>query len=105
MVKFEMVKFAVIETGGKQYRVSAGDKIKIEKTAHKDGKLAFDKVLLSVDGDDIKIGLPYLDNAKIEGKVVREGRDKKKLVFRYHSKTRYRKTKGHRQQFMEVEIL
>ena len=100
-----MSKFSVIETGGKQYRVSTGDKIKIEKAASEDGKLAFDKVLLTVDGDSIQIGLPYLDNAKIEGKVVREGRDKKKLVFRYHSKTRYRKTKGHRQHFTEVEIL
>ena len=100
-----MSKFSVIETGGKQYRVSTGDKIKIEKAASEDGKLAFDKVLLTVDGDSIQIGLPYLDNAKIEGKVVREGRDKKKLVFRYHSKTRYHKTKGHRQHFTEVEIL
>jgi large subunit ribosomal protein L21 len=100
-----MAKFAVIETGGKQYRVSSGDKIKIEKTAHSDGKLAFDKVLLTVDGDEIKIGLPYLDNAKIEGKVLRDARDKKKIVFRYHSKTRYRKLKGHRQHFTEVEIL
>lgn len=101
----EMAKFAVIETGGKQYRVSSGDKIRIEKSAHKDGKLAFDKVLLTVDGDEVKIGFPYVNGAKIESKIVREGRDKKKLVFRYHSKTRYRKTKGHRQQFTEVEIL
>lgn len=100
-----MAKFSIIETGGKQYKVSSGDKIKIEKIAHEGGKLAFDKVLLSVDGDEVKIGLPYLDRVKIEGKVVREGRDKKKLVFRYHSKTRYRKTKGHRQEFTEVEIL
>lgn len=100
-----MAKFAVIETGGKQYRVSAGDKIKIEKAVHSDGKLLFDKVLLIVDGDEVKIGLPYLDGVKIESKVLRDARDKKKLVFRYHSKTRYRKTKGHRQHFTEVEIL
>jgi large subunit ribosomal protein L21 len=100
-----MAKFAVIETGGKQYRVSAGDKIKIEKAAHEDGKLSFDKVLLTVDGDEIKIGLPYVDGVKIESKVLRDARDKKKLVFRYHAKTRYRKTKGHRQHFTEVEIL
>lgn len=101
-----MAKFAVIETGGKQYRVSSGDKIKIEKVLGKDGeKISFDKVLLSVDGDDMKIGLPYLGGSEIHAKVLRQARDKKKIVFRYHSKTRYRKTKGHRQHFTEVEIL
>jgi len=101
-----MTKFSVIETGGKQYRVSSGDKIKIEKLpGEAGGKMTFGKVLLEADGDSVKIGLPYLEGAKVEAKVLRQARDKKKIVFRYHSKTRYRKLKGHRQHFTEVEIL
>ena len=97
--------FAVIETGGKQYKVSAGQKVKIEKLdAEAGGNFVFDKVLLTVDGEDVKIGAPYVEGAKVEAKVLKQGRDKKKIVFRYHSKTRYRKKKGHRQHFTEVEI-
>lgn len=99
------MKFAVIETGGKQHRVSAGQKIKIEKIgAEKGGSVFFDKILLEADGENVKIGAPYIEGAKVEAKVLREARDKKKIVFRYHSKTRYRKKKGHRQHFTEVEI-
>jgi len=98
------MKTAVIETGGKQYKVSEGQKLKIEKLAvEKDGKVIFDKVLL-VSDKDTEVGTPYLKGEKVEAKVVRQGRDKKKIVFRYHSKTRYRKKKGHRQPFTEVEI-
>ena len=98
------MKIAVIETGGKQYKVSEGQKIYIEKLAvEKDGKIIFDKVLLVTD-KETEIGTPYLKGVKVEAKVVRQGRDKKKIVFRYHSKTRYRKKKGHRQFFTEVEI-
>ena len=97
--------FAVIQTGGKQYRVSAGQKVKIEKLdAEAGGDFIFDKVLLTADGEDIKIGTPYVAGAQVEAKVLKQGRDKKKIVFRYHSKTRYRKKKGHRQHFTEVEI-
>lgn len=98
--------FAVIETGGKQYRVSPGDKIKVEKleTAG-DGNFVFDRVLLTADGGDVKVGKPYLDGAKVEAKVLKQGRADKVIVFKYHSKTRYKKKKGHRQEFTEVEIL
>lgn len=97
---------AVILTGGKQYLVSPGDKIKIEKiTASSDGGIIFDKVLLKAGDDNLEIGRPYLEGAKVEAKILEQGRDKKKIVFRYHSKTRYRKKKGHRQSFSEVEIL
>ncbi len=99
------MSFAVIETGGKQYRVSAGQKIKVEKlkTAD-DGNVKFDKILLTADGDNVKMGMPYLNGASVEAKILRQGRDRKKIVFKYHSKTRYRKKKGHRQPFTEVEI-
>lgn len=99
------MKFVVIETGGKQYKISSGQKIKIEKLAgDKDAVFNFDKVLLTADGDNIKIGAPYVESAKVEAKILKQGRDKKKIVFKYHSKTRYRKKKGHRQSFTEIEI-
>jgi large subunit ribosomal protein L21 len=97
---------AVILTGGKQYLVSPGDKIKIEKiNAAPDNEFVFDKVLLKSNGDGLEIGRPYLEGAAVKARVLREGREDKKIVFRYHSKTRYRKKKGHRQHFTEVEIL
>ena len=99
------MKFAIIETGGKQYRVSTGDKLKVEKLEVKEGdNLSFDKVLLIADGGETKIGKPYLSGVKVESKVLEQGRDKKKIVFKYHSKTRYRKKKGHRQPYTEVQI-
>ena len=100
------MKFAVIETGGKQYKVSAGDKVKIEKISAEEGaSVSFDKVLLHADGDAVKIGMPHLSGQKVEAKVLKQARDEKKIVFRYHSKTRYRKKKGHRQHFTEVQIV
>lgn len=109
-----MNKFAVIETGGKQYKVTTGQKIKVEKLNVKGatsshikppgGSVSFDKVLLMVDGEKAEIGQPYL-NHKVEARVLKEGRAKKKIIFRYHSKTRYRKKKGHMQPYTEVEIV
>jgi large subunit ribosomal protein L21 len=99
------MKFAIIQTGGKQYNVSQGQKIRVEKLeGDQDAVLNFDKVLLTVDGDNIKIGTPYVEGAKVEAKILKQGRDKKKIIFKYHSKTRYRKKKGHRQHFTEVQI-
>jgi large subunit ribosomal protein L21 len=98
--------FAIIETGGKQYKVSPRQKVKIEKlNAETGANFIFDKVLLVADGEDVKIGAPYVSGAKVEAKILKQGRDKKKIVFKYHSKTRYRKKKGHRQHFTEVEIV
>ncbi|HDH31548.1 MAG TPA: 50S ribosomal protein L21 [Candidatus Wolfebacteria bacterium] len=100
------MKFAIIQTGGKQYKVASGQKIKVEKLdVEENENFVFDKVLLMVDGDNVKIGTPYIEGAKVEAKIVKQGRDKKKIVFRYHSKTRYMKKKGHRQHFTEVEAL
>lgn len=98
--------FSIIQTGGKQYKVSAGQKLKIEKLeAEVDGSVIFDKVLLTVDGESVKIGTPYVESAKVEAKVLKQGKGEKKIVFKYHSKARYRKKKGHRQLFTEVEIV
>jgi large subunit ribosomal protein L21 len=100
------MKFAVIETGGKQYKVAVGDKIDIEKLGSENGSsVVFDKVLLIVDGEDISLGAPYIKDAKVTGKVLENYRDKKKIVFKYHSKVRRRKKKGHRQEMTEVEIV
>ena len=97
--------FAVIETGGKQYKVSPGDKIKIEKVnAAGSSVFVFDKVLLVGDDRSWRLGRPYISGAKVEAKVIRQARDRKKIVFKYHSKSRYRKKKGHRQAFTEAEI-
>ncbi len=100
-----MKDFAVIETGGKQYKISAGQKLKIEKLAPEEGgKVIFDKVLLRESGSKLDIGAPFISGAKVEGTVLRDGRGEKKIVFKYHSKTRFRKKKGHRQNFTEVRI-
>jgi len=101
-----MSKFAVIETGGKQYKVAAGQKLKIEKLdLEKGAKVSFDKVLLLAESDTkAEIGTPLIEGAKVEAEITKQSRDKKKIVFRYHSKTRYRKKKGHRQSYTEVEI-
>ncbi len=98
-------KIAVIHTGGKQYKVSAGTVLNVEKLEGNAGdKLVFDKVLLEGEGSDVKIGTPYLEGVKITGTIVEQGRDEKKIIFRYHSKTRYRKLKGHRQPHTKVVI-
>lgn len=96
--------FAVIETGGKQYKVSPGAKIKVEKLTPEGESFAFDKVLLISDGKEVKIGKPYLGGSKVETKILKQGRADKKIVFRYKSKTRQRTKKGHRQHYTEVEI-
>lgn len=100
-----MAKFAVIETGGKQYKVSVGDKIKVEKIGVAGGNFVFEKVLLIADGDNVKIGTPYVSGANVQANVLREFRDRKKIIFKYHSKTRYRKKKGHRQEYAELEVV
>ena len=100
------MKFAVIETGGKQYKVSAGQKLMVEKLDTPVGEaFAFDKVLLTAEGEKVEIGTPYLAGTKVEAKIVRAGRERKKIIFKYHSKTRHRTKRGHRQPFTEVEIV
>jgi len=99
------MKLAVIETGGKQYKVAVGDKLNIEKLDNEVGSnVVFDKVLLIADGENVEVGAPYLKGVKVEAKLLDTFKDVKKIVFKYHSKTRRRKKKGHRQQMTEVEI-
>ena len=101
-------QFAVIATGGKQYLVSEGDTVSIEKIKgnFKSGdKIIFDKVLMVDDGQDATIGTPYIKDAKVEGKLVEIGKHKKVEVVKYKAKSRYLKTRGHRQPFFKVEIM
>ncbi len=100
-----MAKFAIIQTGGKQYRVAVGDKVKVEKRAGEAGEtLTFDKVLLVSDGSTVSVGTPTVEGAVVSTTILRQARDKKKIVYRYHSKNRYDKKKGHRQPFTEVKV-
>lgn len=97
--------YAVIETGGKQYRVSAGDKLRVEKLSGEAGsQVTFDKVLLLGKDEGAVVGAPYVEGAAVTGKIVEHGKDDKVIVFKYRRKKNYRKFRGHRQQFTSVEI-
>ena len=99
------MQFAVIKTGGKQYLVSPGTKLKIEKLdAGEDGSVVFDEVLLTADGDKVDVGMPHVAGAKVAAKATGEGRSKKVIIFKYRPKARHRRKKGHRQPYTEVEI-
>ncbi len=100
-------EFAVIATGGKQYQVSVGDTITIEKLAgeHKKGDaITFDKVLLVDNGSDTTIGAPYIDGAKVSGEITVIGRAQKVVVLKYKQKSRYQKKNGHRQPYFKVKV-
>lgn len=97
--------YAIIETGGKQYRVAEGAFLKVEKLeAGKGEGVVFDRILLLSDGREVKVGNPYIDGCRVEGKVVAQGRARKIIVFKYKAKKNYRRKQGHRQPFSEVQI-
>ncbi|MCI6612039.1 50S ribosomal protein L21 [Mitsuokella jalaludinii] len=97
--------YAIIKTGGKQYKVAEGDVIMVEKLAVGEGEaVVFDQVLTVVNDADVKIGTPVVEGAKVTGKVEAQGKDKKILVFKYKAKSNYRKRQGHRQPFTKVVI-
>ena len=96
---------AIIETGGKQYKVAEGDTLFIEKLPVEAGEsLTFDKVLAVIDGDKATFGTPVVAGAKVDASVVKNGRGKKILVFKYNPKKGYRKRQGHRQPYTKVTI-
>lgn len=96
---------AVIKTGGKQYKVSPGQKIKIEKLEAPVGQeVVFDEVLLIEDDGKVEVGQPKLERAKVSGIVLKQDRDDKVVIFKYKSKKRYKVKRGHRQFYTEVEI-
>lgn len=97
--------YAVIKTGGKQYRVAEGDVLNVEKlNAEAGNEVVFDEVLTVVNDADVKIGQPVVEGAKVTAKVVEQGKGEKILVFKYKAKSNYRKRQGHRQPFTKVEI-
>jgi len=97
---------AVIKTGGKQYLVSPGQKIKIEKIDKKEGsEVTFNEVLILEKNKKVEIGTPFVKDVRVIGKVLRQGKGKKVIVFKYKAKKREKTKKGHRQTFTEVEIL
>lgn len=96
--------YAIIKTGGKQYVVEEGKVISIEKLDVEEGaEVTFDEVLL-VSGDDVKIGQPNVAGAKVTGKVLEHGKERKIRIFKYKAKSNYRRRQGHRQPFTKVKI-
>jgi large subunit ribosomal protein L21 len=97
--------YAVIKTGGKQYRVSPGEEVKLEKLPGEIGDpIAFDKVMIVSDGENVQVGKPYLENTSVVGQLTRHGKSRKIIVFKYKKRKNYRKKRGHRQQFSMVKI-
>jgi len=97
--------YAVIKTGGKQYRVSEGDVLRVEKLEVAEGEsFDFDQVLMVGEGADVKIGTPMLDGSKVSAKVTAHGRGKKVRIIKFRRRKHHRKQMGHRQAFTEVEI-
>jgi len=99
------VTYAIIETGGKQYRVQPGETVRIEKlTANEGETVVLDKVLMVNTDGNLNVGAPYVAGAKVTATVKAQGKAKKIIVFKYHNKTNYRRKTGHRQPFTAVTI-
>ncbi len=97
--------YAVFKTGGKQYRVSTGDVLKVEKIeAEKGATLELDQVLMVGEGEDVKIGTPYLEGGKVTATVIDQGRHKKIKIIKFKRRKNYRRQAGHRQYFTQIEI-
>jgi large subunit ribosomal protein L21 len=97
--------YAVIETGGKQYRVAPGDVIKVEKLEAGEGaEVALDRVLMVADGEQVKIGTPMISGAKVTATVKAHGRADKIRIFKLRRRKNFRKTQGHRQYYTQIEI-
>ena len=95
--------YAVIATGGKQYRVQPGETIRVEKL-EAEGQVTFDEVLLIADGTEVKVGTPTLPGVKVTGEIVETGRGEKLLIYKYRRRKGYRRKTGHRQPFTAVKI-
>ena len=96
--------YAIIKTGGKQYRVQEGDSIFVEKlAADVDSEVVFDQVLAVVNDGDVKVGAPVVEGAKVTAKVLEQGKQKKIRIFKYKAKSNYRRRMGHRQPYTKVK--
>ena len=97
--------YAVVQTGGKQYRVSQGDTLKVEKLAAEEGaSVELDKVLMIADDDDIRVGRPYVEGGKVTAMVKAHGRAKKVKIVKFKRRKQHLKRQGHRQSYTELEI-
>jgi large subunit ribosomal protein L21 len=97
--------YAIFKTGGKQYRVSQGDRIDVEKIDAKVGEdVTFSEVLLQGEGENVTVGSPFIEGASVTAEVVGQIRDKKVIAFKYRRRTGYHKTKGHRRQMTRLQI-
>jgi large subunit ribosomal protein L21 len=97
--------YAVIKTGGKQYRVAAGDKVKVESLpADVGAEVTLEHVLMVADGDNVKMGTPVLSGAAVKATVLSHGRGEKVKIYKMHRRKHYRKTQGHRQNYTELQI-
>ena len=97
--------YAVVATGGKQYKVAEGDILRVEKLSGEVGsEIAFDKILIFSDGENVKIGRPDVEGVTVHGQIVAQGKSKKIIVFKYKRRKRYRRKQGHRQTFTAVRI-
>ncbi|AMJ40012.1 50S ribosomal protein L21 [Anaerotignum propionicum] len=97
--------YAIIETGGKQYKVAEGDVITVEKLGVEAGQdFTFDKVLVLAKDGDVKVGAPYVDGAAVTASVIGDGKEKKVIIYKYKSKKGFHKKRGHRQPFTKLQI-
>ena len=97
--------YAIVKTGGKQYKVREGDTLQVEKLAGEVGnEISFDDVLMYSDGETVTVGQPKLENVTVSGHIVEQGKNKKIIVFKYKRRKRYRRKQGHRQQYTAVRI-
>ena len=98
--------YAVIKSGGKQYRVSSGEQLKIEQiVADVGSEIVLDQVLMVADGENVTLGTPLLNGASVKAKIVSHGRGDKVRIFKMRRRKHYRKSQGHRQNYTEIEIL
>jgi large subunit ribosomal protein L21 len=97
--------YAVVETGGKQYRVQEGDTLFVEKIAGNEGdNIKFDKVLLVSNDGDVKVGKPFIEDMTVDASIVDHGKSKKIIVYKFKAKKDYRRKQGHRQPYTKVKI-
>jgi large subunit ribosomal protein L21 len=98
------MKTAVIKAGGRQYRVAEGDRVKVEKLAGEPGDAVEFGEVLMLAGDELKLGKPLVSGAKVKGEIVRQGRGEKLVIFKFKRRKKYRRKRGHRQDFTEIKI-
>ena len=97
--------YAIVDSGGKQYKVREGEILRVEKLAGEVGdSISFDKILMFSDGENVSVGTPILEDVAVSGHIVEQGKAKKIIVFKYKRRKRYRRKRGHRQQFTAVKV-